>query len=121
MRPTVLLVEDDTVVRSLLRRVLAEHGYSVLAACQGVEALRTAGAHRGNLDLLVTDIVMPTLGGVELARTLRERRPDLPVLFLSGYATEPAEPRSRLLAKPFSPARLLAEIGALLPDRQAAG
>jgi CheY-like chemotaxis protein len=114
-------VEDDFALLKLMRRVLAEHGYTVLEARNGTEALEAARVHSGDVDLLVTDVVMPALGGVGLARALRERRPDLPALFVSGYAPQVVEPGSRFLAKPFSPARLAAEVRALLADRQPAG
>jgi two-component system cell cycle sensor histidine kinase/response regulator CckA len=107
----VLLVEDEPAVRSLAERVLMRQGYRVLAAGSGVEALELVNGTHGQIDLLVTDVVMPEMGGVELARHLLALRPDLRILFISGYAAD-AVPRTDgagrqlyFLEKPFSPAR----------------
>jgi two-component system, cell cycle sensor histidine kinase and response regulator CckA len=83
---TLLLVEDDAAVRSSARRLLEWHGYTVLEARNGAEALRVYDAHEDAIDLVLTDVVMPEMGGHDLVERLRERRPDLPVLFMSGYA-----------------------------------
>ncbi|MBU0704055.1 MAG: PAS domain S-box protein, partial [Chloroflexi bacterium] len=82
---TVLLVEDETVVRELVRDILAAQGYRVLAARDGVEALQVAGEHEGPIHLLVTDVVMPRLSGKALADQLRSSRPEMRVLYTSGY------------------------------------
>jgi two-component system cell cycle sensor histidine kinase/response regulator CckA len=83
---TLLLVEDEAAVRSSVRRLLEWHGYTVLEARNGAEALRVYEAQEGNIDLVLTDVVMPEMGGHELVDQLRARRPDLRVLFMSGYA-----------------------------------
>ena len=83
---TLLLVEDEAAVRSSVRRLLEWHGYTVLEARNGAEALRVYEAQEGNIDLVLTDVVMPEMGGHELVEQLRARRPDLRVLFMSGYA-----------------------------------
>jgi two-component system, cell cycle sensor histidine kinase and response regulator CckA len=83
---TLLLVEDEAAVRSSVRRLLEWHGYTVLEARNGAEALRVYQAHEGRIDLILTDVVMPEMGGHELVERLRESRPDLRVLFMSGYA-----------------------------------
>ena len=107
----ILLVEDEPAVRSLAERVLMRQGYHVLAAASGVEALELVNATHGQIDLLVTDVVMPEMGGVELATHLLALRPDLRVLFISGYAadavptTDGAGRKLYFLEKPFSPAR----------------
>ena len=107
----VLLVEDEPAVRSLAERVLMRQGYHVLAAGSGVEALELIRDNYGQIDLLVTDVVMPEMGGVELARHLLELRPELRVLFISGYAadgvptTDAGGRQLYFLEKPFSPAR----------------
>jgi two-component system cell cycle sensor histidine kinase/response regulator CckA len=104
---TVLLVEDDDTVRALTRRVLHRHGYRVLEARNGAEALRMAGPDRA-IDLVLTDIVMPELGGRQLVERLRASRPDVPVLLMSGYTEDAAVRRdiasagARFLAKPFT-------------------
>ncbi len=83
---TVLLAEDDPAIRALAEQVLESCGYTVLSVGDGREALAVADAHPGPIGLLVTDVVMPRMGGGELAETLAARRPGLKVLFLSGYA-----------------------------------
>lgn len=95
---TVLLVEDESAVREILRLVLREQGYAVLAARGGHEALRQSESHDGPIHLLVTDVVMPEMSGPELARRLTERRPETRVLYLTGYAGEEAPQRVALTA-----------------------
>ena len=115
---TLLLVEDDPMVRRVAERVLTEQGYRVLIATDGVAGLEVARAHLEQLDLVLTDAVMPRLGGGALARELRALRPDLPVLLMSGYdRDEPSGgdpgglPR---LQKPYTPEQLTARVRELL-------
>jgi PAS domain S-box-containing protein len=117
---TLLLVEDDPQVRAIAARVLSARGYRVLQAADGLEALRAAEAHPGAISLLVTDVVMPGLGGRGLADTLRERRPELPVLFLSGYPEGGLETGASFLQKPFTPDQLAAAVRQLLDAGRAA-
>jgi CheY-like chemotaxis protein len=84
-RESVLLVEDDVALLTLGREVLSELGYRVEAATSGREALRLLEERRPEIDILVTDVVMPEMGGRELAERIAAQRPDLPVLFVSGY------------------------------------
>ena len=105
----VLLVEDEEGVRRLARLALEMQGYRVLAAASASEALAMAGSHDGSIDLLVTDVVMPGAGGRQLADELRRHRPDLRVLYMSGY-TDDAIVRhgveaniDAFLQKPFTP------------------
>jgi PAS domain S-box-containing protein len=112
---TLLLVEDEAAVRRLARRILEKRGYRVLEARDGAEALEVAAAHRGPVHLLLTDVVMPKLGGGELARKLTEARPGLRVLFMSGYPQErgrdvPSLPEGDFLQKPFTASALLAVV-----------
>jgi PAS domain S-box-containing protein len=106
---TVLLVEDEETVRSLARDVLRDAGYTVLEAGDGEEALRVAGSHPGPIHLLLTDVIMPRLGGPELARRLQPLRPDMRVLFMSGYTDGDISSygglgtETSLLQKPFQP------------------
>lgn len=87
--PTVvLLAEDEEAVRALTRTLLEQHGYTVLLARDGEEALEVAAAYEGHIDLLVTDVVMPRLGGRELAQRLGAQRPDVRALFMSGYTAD---------------------------------
>lgn len=116
---TVLLAEDDDAVRQLTTRILERQGHFVIPAGSGEAALAAAGNSVAP-DLLVADIVMPGITGLELARLLRERYPALPVLLTSGYAggsflsETDLPPETAFLEKPFQPAQLLASINGLL-------
>jgi signal transduction histidine kinase/CheY-like chemotaxis protein len=85
---TILLVEDEEAVRGMTREALQLCGYTILDASQGVEALRLCAEHAGPLHLVLTDVVMPEMGGPELVRRLTASRPDLKVLFMTGYTTD---------------------------------
>jgi PAS domain S-box-containing protein len=104
----VLLVEDDESVREVARRALAHQGYRVIEARNGDEAQRIAEEHAGRIDLLLTDVVMPTMSGPALAEALRRRQPALAILFMSGYNDAAIEsqgtlaPDSALIEKPFT-------------------
>jgi two-component system, cell cycle sensor histidine kinase and response regulator CckA len=119
-RETVLLVEDEDAVRSLARRVLQRSGYTVLEAKDGEEALEIAARQNGGIDLLVTDVVMPRLGGRVLADRLMAQNPALRVLFMSGYTDDAVlrhgDPAtgSHFLQKPFTPGALSASARAAL-------
>jgi CheY-like chemotaxis protein len=118
---TVLLAEDDPSLRLLCHTVLATRGYALLDAGDGAEALAVADAHDGEIHLLVTDIVMPGMGGPELYRQLAERRPGVRVLFTSGYPQRELTPsemldRENFLPKPYTPAELARRVRALLDD-----
>ena len=84
----ILLVEDEDLVRSLSRQVLESCGYKVIEAVDGVEALEILEGSEEHIDLLITDVVMPRMGGPELAEKLREKMPNLPILFASGYTDD---------------------------------
>jgi PAS domain S-box-containing protein len=113
----VLVVEDEPMVREIVTANLRGAGYQVLEASNGEEALEVAGARVGELDLVVTDRIMPRMGGDVLAERLRRLRPDLPVLLMSGYAESPTPEGLGapvdLLAKPFSRSELLRKAAAL--------
>lgn len=85
---TILFVEDEESVRELVREYLSGTGYQVLEACDGVQALEVAVAHKGTIDILVTDVVMPRLSGRELASRITSERPGVKVLFISGYTDD---------------------------------
>ena len=112
----ILLVEDDDVVRNLARRVLGDHGYSVVEARHGEEALAMSERHKGPIHLLLTDVVMPKMSGRQLAQNLERLRPDIPVLYMSGYTDDTAlryavqENEVALLQKPFTPDALVAKV-----------
>ncbi|NMB74412.1 MAG: response regulator [Myxococcales bacterium] len=109
---TILLVEDQEMVRRATGAMLESLGYRVLAAASPQEALRRAGEHDGEIQLVITDVVMPKMNGVELARQLRKLRPGLRCLFMSGYTEnviakdQVLQPGVLLLEKPFSLDRL---------------
>ncbi|MCX4246039.1 hybrid sensor histidine kinase/response regulator [Paraliomyxa miuraensis] len=118
-RITVLVVEDEPAIRRLVSRILGRRGYEVLAAPDGETGLRRFSEREDDIDLVLTDIVMPGLDGVGMAQELRTRRPGLPVLFMSGY---PGDNRPGmddddldcLIDKPFTPDQLLERIEQVL-------
>jgi CheY-like chemotaxis protein len=105
---TLLLVEDEATVRASVRRLLEWHGYRVLEAGNGSEALRIYEENSGAIDLVLTDLAMPEMGGVELIERLRLRNPALRVVFMSGYAERNVAndgalpPGTAFLEKPFA-------------------
>ncbi len=113
---TVLLVEDEEGVRALAARILERHGYTVLEARNGRDALAVASQHGGPVDLLLTDVVMPEMGGKQLADTLSLRDPSLRVLFISGYTDGDIsrrgelDPSTAFLQKPFTARSLLSRV-----------
>ncbi|MEO5817357.1 MAG: response regulator [Gemmatimonadaceae bacterium] len=117
---TILLAEDDDAVRAIARATLERAGYHVLAASDGLRALALLDEHPGEIDLLLTDVIMPNMNGRELAERLSALRPGLPVLFVSGYTdnvlADQGIPQSEtaLLDKPFTPASLTAAVAAIL-------
>lgn len=123
---TVLLAEDDPSVRNLVRDELRKLGYRVLEAKNGVEACLLATQHAGTLDLLLTDVVMPGMGGRELAQHLSVIKPDLKILFMSGYIDDVGlraghdEESSSFLQKPFTPKALAQAVRDLLDTRMRA-
>jgi len=123
-QPTVLLVEDELLVRQLLRSYLADFGCRLLVAENGIEAIRMVNESGVRIDLLVTDIVMPRVNGFEVARSVSGRWPEVKMLFISGTALELAEgheelPRgARFLPKPFVRSELVREMTRLLKKEQ---
>ena len=112
---TVLVVEDETLVRMLAVHTLRSNGYTVLEAGDGAEALRVAQQHDGSIDLLLTDMVMPRMGGVTLAQRLREQRPNVRVVFSSGYSSQALSEAGLteaavFLPKPYRAANLLGKV-----------
>jgi two-component system, cell cycle sensor histidine kinase and response regulator CckA len=117
---TVLLVEDNAQVRKWLHSRLERHGYNLLEACDGVDAMVIAELHHGPIHILVTDVVMPRMDGPTLVKTLLPLRPDVRVLYISGFPAPILErqaslgPEAGYLQKPFRTAQLLERIEALL-------
>lgn len=119
----ILLVEDDPAVRRVTERILRNRGYSVVTAASGTEALRVADDMVEGMDLLLTDVMMPGISGADLASQLRQERPTLRVLFMSGYINIPALERdviqeNLLLVKPFTPSELLDHVRQALGIRE---
>lgn len=121
---TVLVVDDEPMLRELGRRLLEEKGYRTLVAADGEEALRLVEQHCGGIDLVVTDLVMPGLTGRELGERLAVLHRDLPVLYMSGYTDDEVVRRGLLgagkpfLGKPFSNADLLGRVRDLMARRR---
>ena len=117
---TILLVEDEPAVRSVATRVLRNQGYFVLAACNGEEALGIADKVGGAVDLVLTDVIMPDMGGPELVERIWQRWPGIRVVYMSGYAqgdkirSEIADRDSSFLQKPFSADNLLLTVREVL-------
>jgi PAS domain S-box-containing protein len=121
---TILLIEDEPGVRLMTSRSLQEYGYGVVEASGSHQALEVLEGGDGRIDLLVTDVVLPGMDGPELARRAAELRPELPVLFVSGYTDDEILRRGLLqegqpfLQKPFTPEALAAKVAALLNERR---
>jgi len=118
---TILLVEDEDMVRQLAERVLREYGYSVLASACGAEALEVAAQQSEPIQLMITDVIMPGgINGKQLADRMVKTRPGMKVLYISGYAdgslfsTGGQDARIHLLEKPFSPVVLVQKVRELL-------
>ena len=112
---TILLVEDEEGLRGLNARGLASRGYTVLQAGNGVEAIEVIDKHDGTIDLVVSDVVMPEMDGPSLLKELRRRKPELKIIFVSGYAEEAfakniPEGQHAFLAKPFTLKQLVATV-----------
>ena len=121
---TILLVEDEDVVREPVRRVLSQNGYTVLEARHGGEALQVCEQHEGPIHLLVTDVVMPRMSGRELAERLASLHPGMKVLYISGYTDNAIahrgvlEPGTAFLQKPFTPYALALKVRQVLDAPQ---
>jgi PAS domain S-box-containing protein len=114
----VLLVEDEPRVRAQARRLLERCGYTVIEAAEGAEGERQFRAHSGEVDVVVTDIVMPVLGGVEMVARLRAEAPEVPVVFVSGFTAEdrdlPLDVRTAFVPKPYTIATLCEAIAGVV-------
>ena len=119
---TILLVDDSGPLRKLMHSSLTQKGYSVLEAADGVEALQISKNCDGPIDLLITDIVMPRMGGTELAEKIMQDRPDTAVVFTTGYADDmydiPLRGSERIttIQKPFRIDMLLRTVRAVLSE-----
>jgi PAS domain S-box-containing protein len=117
---TVLLVEDEPALRDLIKIALTGSGFTVLAAPSPADALTLSRGHTGPLHLLLTDVIMPGMDGPALAKQVKKERPDIKVLFMSGYATNfimhdgVVDPGTNFLEKPFHPRSLLSKVREVL-------
>jgi len=125
---TVLLAEDQFSIRSALREFLESKGYQVLEAQNGGEALELAERHPGSIDVLVTDVIMPQIRGLELAKRVTELHPDICVIFMSGYSEDAlvenrllSQQKITLIQKPFDPEDLAQKIKESLSDKSRVG
>ncbi len=122
MRGTILLVEDEAAVRDATRRMLGRHGLTVIEAANGVDAMEIWERQSQAIDIVLTDVVMPSMGGADLVRALRQRQANVRVVFMSGYTqgaldlSEIDETTTRFLNKPFTYDQLLATLQALLQN-----
>jgi DNA-binding NtrC family response regulator len=123
---TVLVVEDEDGVRELVKQILEDHGHAVLSARHGRDAMLIAERYERPIDLLVTDVVMPEMGGGELAEKLMARRPDLKVLYISGYTNDEVLRRgirgapATFLHKPFTTDGFMRRVREVLEGASAA-
>jgi two-component system, cell cycle sensor histidine kinase and response regulator CckA len=122
-RPTILVVDDEGSIRESLVDILDDHGYAVLAAADPETALSLAKAHGGRIDVLVTDVVMRYMSGRELAMRLAKSRPDIAVIYMSGFDYDNIGhlgvmgPGSVFLQKPFTSDVLVATVQRILAAR----
>ena len=111
-RQTILVVDDDCSIRTLVRLFLEVEGYAVLTAENAETAMQLYNEHQSRVALLLTDVVMPKMNGLELADQLLRREPQLPILFMSG--SEDASRGFGCVAKPFTPSGLVRRVGEVL-------
>ena len=110
----ILLVEDEPMIRNLVKAVLGKAGYSIIPAVDGQEALALSRAYSGQIDLVLSDVEMPRVNGIQLAEQIRRERPGVEVLLMSGFSHAALPAGTRLLAKPFDFRQLAARIRELL-------
>jgi DNA-binding response OmpR family regulator len=119
-----LIVEDDDNLRNLLQRTLEGAGFGVFSAADGAEALRWSGQHEGTIEIMVSDIVMPEVNGVELSKRIRVARPETKLLFITGFGDQFPElgelikSGANILEKPFLPSELLRRVEDTLEQKR---
>ena len=120
---TVLLVEDDQLLRELLSEVLEGAGYTILIADDGAQALQIADEYAGAIQLVITDVIMPGMTGRQAAETIKAARTEVEILFISGYTQDAIgkhnvlDPGAKFLSKPFTPNDILRKVRDVLEDR----
>jgi two-component system cell cycle sensor histidine kinase/response regulator CckA len=110
----ILAVDDEHLALSLVKSMLERSGFTVQTAGSGEEALRIFGTEREHIGLVITDVVMPEMDGTALAERLLRQRPDLPVLFISGFSDRLEQIDAPILPKPFSSSALVRKVRALM-------
>ena len=119
---TILLVDDDRALCQFVRRILTQQGFHVFDAADGAEALEVASTYPDRIHLLLTDVIMPKVNGLVLAERLLQERPDVSVMYMSGYIERSVvlakQPESILLLKPFTPADLIRAVGQVLGSKE---
>jgi len=118
---TILLAEDDPMIRNLVTQTLESQNYRVVMAEDGWEGIKVARTHKGRIDMLLTDVVMPGMGGAELAVAMRELYPEVKVIYMSGYSRsqlddEGVPPDASLIEKPFTPDKVVTMVRKVLAD-----
>ena len=117
---TILVVEDEPLIRAFIKQILGSYGYHVLEACDGTNAIDVTRDNSGLIQLLITDVLLPDISGTDVARQLRQLRPDLAVIFISGQAFEEMREAvsqvspTGFLLKPFRAVDLLTKVRAIL-------
>ena len=119
----ILVVDDEPGIRQIIARILLDEGFSVHQAGDGLDALELINGAEVAMDVVVSDIVMPRLNGVELLQELSRTRPGLPIILISGFGTEELTRRGiavpcAVLPKPFPPERLIAEVRRCIAERR---
>ena len=121
---TILLVDDDEALRRLVRGILSQQGFHIIEASDGAEALQVASAYAEPIDLLLTDVIMPKVNGLLLARLLLHERPGIGLLYMSGYVEKSIllakHPESIVLQKPFTADALIAAVRQVAASKRAA-
>ena len=116
-QPVVLIAEDERAIQNMVRNRLEADGYFVLSAENGEAALFVSHQYPGRIHLLLTDLRMPNMNGVELSKRISAERPGIQIVFMSGYCEEEVNPEFRFLKKPFALEELSETIQKLLPVR----
>jgi two-component system, cell cycle sensor histidine kinase and response regulator CckA len=114
---TILLAEDEPLLRELGQTILSQAGYTVLTAASADAMRKLLTEHTGNIDLLLTDVVMPEISGPDLARMGKQRWPNVRILYMSGYGDDDLkdlDPDAGFIQKPFTPTELMAKIAEIL-------
>jgi two-component system, cell cycle sensor histidine kinase and response regulator CckA len=119
MAPTILVVDDEAIARTFMERALSQEGYQVLLAADGEAALHILRTTKRKIDLVITDLVMPGMGGHAFAVEVGQLPSPPPVLYISAYEKPQGEMAKRFLQKPFSIAELTQAVRQLLPEEAA--